>query len=356
MLLENRVNKQLLKQRLHSETFKRKTLSFYRYVAIENPSEFRDDLYLKFSELNCFGRIYVAREGINAQMSVPEHNLPVFLRQLDLIPELSEMPIKYAIVDDGKSFYKLTIKVRPKIVADGLDHGTYDLSKVGKHLSALEFHHLAGDPEIVIIDMRNHYESEIGRFENAVCPDADTFKDAIQMVIRDFNDQKDKKILLYCTGGIRCEKASSFLLHNGFTDVSQLYGGIIEYAQQIKHLGLTSRFIGKNFVFDERLGETIDGQVISHCHQCGKPADTHVNCANDDCHLLFIQCAECAGKYEKCCSNECRDITHMPLEARRKLRIMNHHKYAGSKIYKSKLSPFLMTAPLQKEQTSAFHG
>lgn len=355
-MLENRVNKENHKQRLVNETFKRKTLSFYRYLNIQNPSEFRDDLYSKWSELGCFGRIYVAREGINAQMSVPEHNLSAFLQQLDSFPGLGEMPIKYALVDNGKSFYKLTIKVRPKIVADGLDHDTYDLSKVGKHLSALEFHELAGKPETVVIDMRNHYESEIGRFENAICPDADTFKDAIQMVIRDYENQKDKKILLYCTGGIRCEKASSFLLHNGFNDVSQLYGGIIEYAQQIKHLGLTSKFIGKNFVFDERLGETIDGQVISHCHQCGNPADTHVNCANDDCHLLFIQCAECAVKYEKCCSDECRDITHLPLEARRELRNVNHDKYAGSKIYKSKLSPFLMKESLQKEQTAAVHG
>jgi UPF0176 protein len=355
-MLENRINKEILKQRLSNESFTRKTLSFYRYVNIENPSEFRDDLFRKWTELNCFGRIYIAHEGINAQMSVPEHQLEDFLLQLDSISGLAEMPVKYALVDNGKSFYKLTIKVRPKIVADGLDHGTYDLSKVGKHLSALEFHDLAAKPETVVIDMRNHYESEIGRFENAVCPDADTFKEAIQIVIRDFNDQKDKKILLYCTGGIRCEKASSFLLHNGFSDVSQLYGGIIEYAQQIKHIGLPSRFIGKNFVFDERLGETIDGQIISRCHQCGKPADTHVNCANDDCHLLFIQCSECASTYEKCCSEDCAAIIKLPLQARRELRVTNHRKYSGSKIYKSKLSPTLMNTNLKTEQAAAIHG
>lgn len=354
-MLENRINKKILKQRLINEYFSRKTLSFYRYVAIENPSEFRDDLFRKWSELNCFGRIYIAREGINAQMSIPEQNLDTFLKQLKSIPGLADIPIKYAIVDNGKSFYKLTIKVRPKIVADGLDHNSYDLSKVGKHLSALEFHELAGKPETTVIDMRNHYESEIGRFENAVCPDADTFKDAIQIVLRDFEDKKDNKILLYCTGGIRCEKASSFLIHNGFTDVSQLYGGIIEYALQIRHLGLSSRFIGKNFVFDERLGETIDGQVISHCHQCGKPADTHVNCANNDCHLLFIQCSECVLKYENCCSDECRDILKLPIEARRVLRVTNHRKYAGSKIYKSKLSPFLLKVNSKTEQ-KAIHG
>lgn len=351
-MLENRVNKEILKKRLANEPFTRKTLSFYRYVTIENSSGFRDDLFRKWTELNCFGRIYVAREGINAQMSVPELNLETFLKQLNSIPELTEIPIKYAVVDDGKSFFKLTIKVRPKIVADGLAHDAYDLSKVGKHLSALEFHKLAGTPETVVIDMRNHYESEIGRFENAVCPDADTFKDALQMVLQDFEKQKDKKVLLYCTGGIRCEKASSFLLHNGFTDVSQLYGGIIEYAQQIKHLGLSSKFIGKNFVFDERLGETIDGQIISHCHQCGKPSDMHVNCANDDCHLLFIQCSDCASTYSKCCSEECASIIKLPLEARRELRIANHRTYAGSKIYKSKLSPFLLKANSKTGQTT----
>jgi UPF0176 protein len=355
-MLENRVNKEILKQRLINEPFKRRTLSFYRYINIENPVEFRDNLFREWSQLDCFGRIYVAREGINAQMSIPEHKLESFLLQLNSITELAEVPIKYALVDDGKSFYKLTIKVRPKIVADGLDHGTYDLSRVGTHLSALEFHELAGQPETLVIDMRNHYESEIGRFENAFCPEADTFKDAIQMVIRDFEQEKDKKILLYCTGGIRCEKASSFLLHNGFKDVSQLYGGIIEYAQQVKHLGIPSKFIGKNFVFDERLGETVDGQVISHCHQCGKPADMHTNCANNDCHLLFIQCSECAAKYDGCCSEECSDILKLPLEARHQLRITNHRKYAGSKIYKSKLSPSLLKNNLAVEQAAAIDG
>lgn len=355
-LAENRVNKDILKQRLANESFTRKTLSFYRYFTIENPVEFRNMLYLNWSALNCFGRIYVAREGINAQMSVPEHNLDAFLQHLNSIAGLQDMPIKYALVDDGKSFYKLTIKVRPKIVADGLDDGTFDLSQVGTHLSATEFHDLAANPDNLIIDMRNHYESEIGHFENAFCPNADTFKDAIQMVINDFADKKDKKILLYCTGGIRCEKASSFLLHNGFKDVSQLYGGIIEYAQQIKHQGLTSRFIGKNFVFDQRLGETVDGQVISHCHQCGKPADTHVNCANDDCHLLFIQCSSCAESYEKCCSAECRDIIHMPVAQRREMRSLNQIRYSGSKIFKSRSDQFQVEKSIRTAQTAEVNG
>ena len=340
-MLVNKVDRKVLKEQLQNETFKRRTISFYKYFEIENPQEFRDELFRKWTEFNCFGRIYVAREGINAQMSVPEHHLVAFLAYLYSIPALDQLPIKYAIEDDGKSFYKLTIKVRPKIVADGLEHGTYDLSRVGRHLTALEFHEALDEPGTIVIDMRNHYESEIGHFKNAICPDVDTFREEIQMVVEDFKNDKDKKFLLYCTGGIRCEKASAFLINEGFENVSQLYGGIIEYAQQIKKLGIESKFYGKNFVFDERLGESIDGQVISRCHQCGKPADTHTNCANNDCHLLFIQCAECAQKYDGCCGEECQTIFHLPDEERKKLRLQHVDKYADSKIFKSRLRPKL---------------
>ena len=302
--------------RLMAEKFKRRTISFYRYTRIEQPLEFRNELYLKWDQLECFGRIYVAREGVNAQMSVPEHNLDRFLEQLNEIDELKDIPIKYAIEDDGKSFYKLTIKVRPKIVADGLDENVFDVSNVGTHLTAEEFHQLVDQPETLVIDMRNHYESEIGHFKGAVCPEADTFREEIELVVNDFHDQKDRKILLYCTGGIRCEKASAYLKHHGFKDVNQLYGGIIEYTQQIKKLELDSKFVGKNFVFDERLGESINGEVIAQCHQCGRKCDTHTNCANNLCHILFIQCEECARQYDGCCSNECKTVLHAPEEER----------------------------------------
>lgn len=340
-MLANKIDRRILKEQLQQENFKRRTISFYKYFNIDDPQQFRDDLFSKWFDLNCFGRIYVAREGINAQMSVPEYNLELLLEHLNSIPELNQVPIKYAIEDDGKSFFKLTIKVRPKIVADGLEHNTYDLSKVGKHLTAVEFHNSIDEPDTIVVDMRNHYESEIGHFEKAFCPDVDTFREEIQLVVDKFQNDKDKKFLLYCTGGIRCEKASAFLIHNGFENVSQLYGGIIEYAQQIKQLGLSSKFYGKNFVFDERLGESVDGQIISHCHQCGKPADTHTNCANNDCHLLFIQCAECKEKYEGCCGEECKTIYHLPLQDRKNFRAQFADKYSESKIFKNRLRPKL---------------
>ncbi len=336
-ILKNERSREELKKTLENEPFSRRTLSFYRYFEIQNPAEFRDQLFRQLFSMNCFGRIYIAHEGINAQMSVPEHYVEKFLHLLHSIPGLSEVPIKYAIEDNGKSFYKLTVKLRPKIVADGLADNVYDLSRVGKHVTAVEFHDAIDEPGTQVIDMRNHYESEIGRFSNAFCPDADTFKDAIRIVLDEFSEQKDKKILLYCTGGIRCEKASSYLLHNGFTNVSQLYGGIIEYAQQVKKLGIPSKFTGKNFVFDERLGESVDGNIISHCHQCGTSADSHTNCANKDCHILFIQCSKCAEEYEGCCSSDCRQINRMPVEERKSLRIANAEKYSASKIFNRKI-------------------
>lgn len=315
MFLYNRINRKELVQSLMNEPFARATVSFYRYFIIGDPKAYRDRLYKNWSQMNCLGRIYVAREGINAQMSVPAHFEDHFIKGLDAIPGLKDIPLRKAVEDNGKSFYKLTIKVRNKIVADGLPDHAYDVTNVGRHLTAIEFHNALKEPGAVVVDMRNHYESEIGKFENAVCADADTFREGIFKVRELLKGKEDKKILLYCTGGIRCEKASAFLRHHGFTNVNQLYGGIIEYAHTIKKEGLASRFTGKNFVFDGRLGEDIDGNVISRCHQCGAPSNTHTNCANDECHRLFIQCERCAGRFEGCCSEECRKFQMSNVEA-----------------------------------------
>ena len=140
------------------------------------------------------------------------------------------------------------------------------------------------------------------------------------MAVDMMKGNEDKNIIMYCTGGIRCEKASAFMLHKGFKNVFHLEGGIINYARQIREKGLESKFIGKNFVFDERLGEKITEDVIAKCHQCGKPSDTHTNCKNDGCHLLFIQCEECSVKFDGCCSEECKEIYHLPEEQQKEIR------------------------------------
>ncbi len=311
MVLHNKINREELKAQLMAETFNRKTISFYRYFYLNEPKEFRDSIYKDWFDLDCLGRIYVAREGVNAQMSVPEHHYDAFIKTLGKYEIFQNIPIKYAVEDDGKSFFKLTIKVRPKLVADGLADGAFDVTNVGKHLSGIEFHETLKDPDTVVVDMRNLYESEIGRFENAICPEADTFKEELEIVVDLLEDKKDEKVLLYCTGGIRCEKASAYLKHHGFNDVNQLHGGVLEYVRQIKSVGLESKFLGKNFVFDERMAEDVNGQILASCHQCGTPFDTHKNCENDPCHLLFIQCPKCAEQYDDCCSSECQEEAHI---------------------------------------------
>lgn len=322
------------------ETIKRITLSFYRYVKIENPEQLRDEMYKSWSEIQVFGRIYFAHEGVNAQLSVPETNFEVFKKTLEEDPRFAAMPLKIAVEDDGKSFYKLSIKVRQKIVADGLQDDSFDVSNVGKHLSAREFNDALSLPDTIVVDMRNHYESEIGHFENAICPDVDTFREELPVVLDMLKGKEDKKLLLYCTGGIRCEKASAFFKHHGFEDVNQLHGGIIDYARQVKAENLESKFKGKNFVFDERMGEKIGSEIISHCHQCDAMCDTHVNCANDDCHLLFLQCPSCAEKMKGCCSEACMKIIELPIEEQRKIR-KGRKKVDSLAVYKSRLRPNL---------------
>lgn len=341
MQLHNKINKEVLKELLKKETFKRRTLSFYRYVIIQDPIEMRDRLYLIWNKLEVFGRVYIAKEGINAQISVPEHHWDTFVEQLYAIKEFKQVPFKIAVEDDGKSFYKLIVRIKDRIVADGLPENSYDVTNVGTHLDAESWNQAMETPGAVVVDMRNHYESEVGHFEGAILPDADTFKQELEMVTDLLKGKESEKVLLYCTGGIRCEKASAYLRHQGFQDVNQLHGGIIAYAQQIKEKGLESKFHGKNFVFDERLGERITDEIISKCHQCGEPCDTHTNCANSDCHLLFIQCSKCAEKFQGCCTTACQTIFNLPLEQQIAMRKGKKKEHAHA-VYKSRLRPKLL--------------
>jgi len=320
MPLYNRVEGRLLKEMIRATPQKRVTISFYKYHRIENPQEFRDQLYLSLDAIGVLGRIYLATEGINGQISVPQDKQEDFKNYLYSIPFLNGIRLNIAVQDDGRSFFKLKILVRKKIVADGLDDSTFNPANTGVHVNATEFNRLADDPNTIIVDMRNHYESEVGHFKGAICPDVDTFREELQVAEDLIKDEKDKNLLMYCTGGIRCEKASAWLKHRGFKNVFQLNGGIIKYAQEVKEQGIENKFIGKNFVFDERLGERISPDVIATCHQCGKPCDDHTNCKNDGCHLLFIQCKECQQKYEGCCSTECKDIVKLPVEQQKEIR------------------------------------
>ncbi|AZA53096.1 rhodanese-related sulfurtransferase [Chryseobacterium sp. G0201] len=299
----------------------RLTLSFYAYAKIEDPKKFRDELFITWNALDALGRIYVAHEGINAQMSVPADQFEAFRDTLEVYEFMKGIRLNVAVEQDDHSFLKLTIKVRHKIVADGLNDETFDVTNKGIHLKAQEFNNLLEDPNTIVVDFRNHYESEVGHFEGAITPDVENFRESLPIINEQLQDFKeDKNLLMYCTGGIRCEKASAYFKHQGFKNVFQLEGGIIEYTRQIKEENIESKFIGKNFVFDHRLGERITDDIIAQCHQCGKPCDNHTNCANDACHLLFIQCDECKAAMENTCSTECLEIIHLPREEQVALR------------------------------------
>ncbi|MDF2378783.1 MAG: rhodanese-related sulfurtransferase [Candidatus Gracilibacteria bacterium] len=334
--LRNRIGKEDALKKLSQETFQRKTVSFYRYVIIKDPQAMRDKLWQEWNDLGVLGRIYVAHEGINAQINVPEPVWNEFVEKLHARKEFSNIPFKVAVEEKEESFWKLTIKVKKQIVADGLTENEYDVTNVGTHLNPEEFHKAMEDENAVVVDMRNHYESRIGKFENALTPDSDTFRDELPMVKKLLKGQKDKKVLLYCTGGIRCEKASAYLKHNGFEDVSQLYGGIINYAHEIKKTGKKSKFIGKNFVFDDRVDEAITNDVLSQCDQCDVSSDRYVNCKNMTCNTLFIQCAGCEEKMNRTCSTHCQKIAALPLDEQKRKRAGVKHTF---KRYRQQIRP-----------------
>jgi len=318
--LYNKLSQAELKKRLYEETEPRTTVSFYHYFFIEDPVVFRDELYKGLNGIGVFGRVYIASEGINAQVSVPEKNFEAFRSFLYSFAPLNGLRLNIAVDDDGKSFWVLKIKVRPKIVADGITDPEFDMANKGRYVNADEFNKLTDDKDTIVVDMRNHYEYEVGHFENAIEIPSDTFREQLPMAAEMLEGQKDKNIIMYCTGGIRCEKASAYMLHRGFKNVFHLEGGIINYANKIKTEALPNKFHGKNFVFDDRLGERITDEIIAKCHQCGKPADTHTNCLNEGCHLLFIQCDECKESFNGCCSAECMEVIALPEETQKEMR------------------------------------
>ncbi|MCW1953925.1 MAG: rhodanese-related sulfurtransferase [Flavobacteriia bacterium] len=339
MQLYNTLSAEERKELIAQAGLDRLTISFYAYHNIGNPNLFRDHLFIHWNALSVLGRIYVAHEGINAQLSVPAVNFDRFKSHLDSIVFLENVRLNIAVEQDNFSFLKLKVKVRHKIVADGLNDHSFDVTNKGVHLDAANFNAILEDPNTVLVDMRNHYESEIGHFKNAITPDVDTFRDSLDLIEEDLKEHKeDKNLVMYCTGGIRCEKASAYYKHKGFKKVFQLEGGIIEYTRQVQDKGLENKFIGKNFVFDHRRAERISQDVIAHCHQCGSACDTHVNCANEACHLLFIQCPSCAKAMDDCCSDACKEVHKLPFEAQKALR---KGKTVSNKIFKKGRSEVL---------------
>lgn len=347
-VLHNLVSNEELRARMLAETEPRTTVSFYKYFTLDDAKAFRDALYVALTRLKVFGRVYVASEGINAQISVPASQYEAMKSMLYAFhPALDNLRMNVALDDDGKSFWVLRLKVRERIVADGITDATFDASDVGGYLKAGEVNAMLDDPDALFVDMRNHYEYEVGHFDNAMEIPADTFRDQLPMAVEMLKDDKEKKIVMYCTGGIRCEKASAWMRHNGFENVYHVEGGIIEYARRAREQGLPVRFKGKNFVFDERMGERISEDVIAACHQCGAACDTHVNCKNDGCHLLFIQCPNCAEKYQGCCSPICMEELALTPEEQRARRAGREN---GNKVFNKSRGKLTMTLNIPAEE------
>ncbi len=333
MQLWNTYSREEMVERLREKNVQFVTISFYKYHHLSDPHSFRDEFFITLNALEVLGRIYVAYEGINAQISVPTERLDEFRAALDHIDWLKGIRLNFAVEESTEfPFLKLKVKVRNKILADGLNDESFDVTNKGKHLSAQEFNALTDDPNTILVDFRNHYESEVGHFKGAITPDVDTFRDSLPDIEETIlKGNEDKNIVMYCTGGIRCEKASAWFKHRGFKNVHQLEGGIIKYAHDVEQLGIENKFVGKNFVFDERRAEKISDDVIAQCHQCGEAFDVHTNCANEACHLLFIQCDACKEKFENCCSEECQSVNSLPKEQQKELR---KGKYNSNAVFK----------------------
>jgi len=316
-LLYNQKNKKDLIKDLNDENFKRLTLSFYKYTNLDDLENLRNKLFVDWRKLNVLGRVYIASEGINAQISIPEHNIKKFKTKLTSNKKFKGMQFKNAFIE-GQSFLKLIIKVKNEIVAYNISNNAFNMKKVGNHLDYKQFNK-AIEEGAIVVDMRNYYEGEVGRFENAIIPDVSRSNKLLPEVEKLLTENKNDKILMYCTGGIRCEKASSYLIKAGYKDVNQLKGGIIQYAHDIRKNNVKSKFIGKNFVFDYRMGEKITNDILSNCHICKSQCDIHTNCANQACHILFIQCLGCLKQYNGCCSTKCADFIKLDIDKQKKL-------------------------------------
>ncbi|SFS43706.1 rhodanese-related sulfurtransferase [Marininema halotolerans] len=281
-------------------------LLYYHYVPIEDPEKVTDE-HLRFcNELGLKGRILIASEGINGTVSGPVEATQAYMDAMHQDPRFKDMEFK---VDphEGHAFKKMHVRHKKELVTFRVDKELDPNQRTGTRLSPEEFYQAMQDDEVVILDGRTGYEFDLGHFTNAIRPDVDSFREFPQWIRENLGDKKDKKILTYCTGGIRCEKLSAFMLEEGFSDVSQLQGGIVTYGKDASVKG--DKFKGKCFVFDERISVTINQvneTVEGRCCHCNQPTHRYVNCSNNDCHDLHFNCEECAREYDGYC-NLCND-------------------------------------------------
>jgi len=277
-------------------------LLYYFYTKIEDPEAFRKEHQLFCIENNLLGRIIIASEGINGTISGLKDDCEKYMSHLHADPRFSKTEFKVE-PHDTHAFQKLNVRVKDEIVHSGLKHIDPN-EKTGAYLEPPEFKKMKDEDNVVVVDVRSNYENNVGKFKNAIAFDIDNFRDFPDKV-RELEKYKDKKVITYCTGGIKCEKASAYLIERGFKNVYQLHGGIIKY-------GLDEGgedFDGKCYVFDSRIVadvNSVNPSVISHCFICGTDCDRMVNCANPECNKHVSICEECAEAMEGACSEKCK--------------------------------------------------
>ncbi|UOQ51389.1 oxygen-dependent tRNA uridine(34) hydroxylase TrhO [Hymenobacter cellulosivorans] len=280
-----------------------RVLLYYCYTPIEDPVAFRDEHHRLCLRLNLLGRIIVAHEGLNGTVSGLAADCEEYMRIIKADPRFAALEFKVDEAPDH-TFQKLHVRVKPEIVHSSLHH-VRPHEKTGQHLSPQEFKDLKDRDDVVVVDVRSDYEYNVGRFKNAVTLDMENFRDFPERIEK-LKEFKDKKILTYCTGGVKCEKASAYLLEQGFENVYQLHGGIIKYG--IETGG--EDFDGKCYVFDNRVTvdvNRINPTVIAQCHHCGTPSDRMINCANPHCNAHVALCETCGQQLDGACSTACQE-------------------------------------------------
>jgi UPF0176 protein len=282
------------------------TLLYYCYASIENAEAYTQEHLAFCKSLGLVGRIIIADEGINGTVSGPAEKCKVYMEHLHADARFAHTEFKIDEVSEP-SFIKMHVRYKSEIVHSGLRDPKYidPTKETGKHLEPMDFMEMMNHEDVVVLDVRSNYEHNVGRFKNAVTLDIDNFRD-FPAKINELAQYKDKKILTYCTGGIKCEKASALLLKEGFKDVYQLHGGIIKYGKEAGG----KDFEGKCYVFDNRITvdvNAVNPVVVSHCRNCGNITDKMINCANPECNEHFTQCNACGEALQGACSRECME-------------------------------------------------
>ncbi|VFP81141.1 UPF0176 protein YceA [Buchnera aphidicola (Cinara kochiana kochiana)] len=297
---------------LHSISRKHMILSFYKYFFVNDPKKLLNLIKIKLEKKNILGRIYISEEGINALISIPiiqYKYIKHFFKNIN--KNTKRMYMNYTIEDKKIAFWDLKIIFKKQIVSNKIKNFSFYGRNQGIYLNAWLVNKYFFDPNCIFLDMRNSYEYEIGHFSNAMTLPAQTFREQLEKLPKYLDLHKNKKIIMYCTGGIRCEKSTALLKYYGFPHVYHIYGGILSYIKQVKKYNLPNYFKGKIFVFDARLSEKITDDILSKCMNCQKYTDrVHINCFNDFCHRLFIQCRTCSIKLNSCCCLTCKNTLY----------------------------------------------